>query len=219
MQLRKDERVTNRLYFSLFFSVIILCCKAQEVVPFGEPEFAEQSVIQITDSFGVMLPRENAYIKAKSSASLYLVGIGMTKARITLSGARSSVSVGKRDAIHLIIKAVDNITDPSSFINVFKFEVKSNKRQFQVSEVGTFNGSSNNSLGSINFSAKKYGESSYLISLYGLEDGEYGISIGNPNSMTEKNLYKITTFSIGERKDNAKRNKRRNQERNDLYFY
>ena len=136
MQLRKDERVTNRLYFSLFFSVIILCCKAQEVVPFGEPEFAEQSVIQITDSFGVMLPRENAYIKAKSSASLYLVGIGMTKARITLSGARSSVSVGKRDAIHLIIKAVDNITDPSSFINVFKFEVKSNKRQFQVSEVG-----------------------------------------------------------------------------------
>ena len=82
------------------------------------------------------------------------------------------------------------------FISFFKFEVKKKKRQAQIAEVGTFSGSSVNSLSNIDFYAKKYGESSYLIEIDGLQSGEYGIVLGDPNKLTEKNQFKVTTFSI-----------------------
>lgn len=74
--------------------------------------------------------------------------------------------------------------------------MKSNRRQAQISEVGTFTGSSVNSLSNIDFNAKKYGESSYLIVIDGLDSGEYGMLLGDPNKVTEKNQFKVTTFSV-----------------------
>ena len=43
---------------------------------------------------------------------------------------------------------------------------------------------------------KKYGESSYLIVLEGLKPGQYGILLGDPNSLTGKNQFKVTTFEV-----------------------
>jgi hypothetical protein len=51
-------------------------------------------------------------------------------------------------------------------------------------------------LNNIDFNAKKYGESSYLIVIDGLEAGEYGILLGDPNNVTEKSQWKVTTFAI-----------------------
>ena len=70
------------------------------------------------------LPRESGVIKTKAGASLYIVGIGKVKTRITLSGPTSSVSVPAGKDVRLIIKAANNSTDPESFINIFPFEVK-----------------------------------------------------------------------------------------------
>ena len=180
------------LFLSLF--VVAICVKAQ--VSVAEPEFAEQTLILKSDSEGILLPRESASIKTKAAASLYLTGIGKVKSRITLNGATSNVQVPNEGSARLVVRGVDNNTDPKSFISLFKFEVKGKKRQAQISEIGTFTGSSVNSLSNIDFNAKKYGEASYLILIDGLESGEYGILLGDPNKVTEKNQFKVTTFSV-----------------------
>lgn len=184
----------KKVLLFLSFCVFVICSKAQVTV--AEPDFAEQTIVLTSDSEGVLLPRESGAIKAKAAASLYLTGIGKVKSRITLDGNTSKVKVAQQNPVRFIVRGVDNLTDPKSFISFFKFEVKKKKRQAQIAEVGTFSGSSVNSLSNIDFNAKKYGKSSYLIVIDDLEPGEYGIVLGDPNKLTEKNQFKVTTFSI-----------------------
>ena len=97
----------------------------------------------------------------------------------------------------LIIKAEDNKTDPKSFIDIFKFDVYKNKeRRYQIAEAGTLSAVKSNNLSSIDYVAKKYGETSYLILLADLTPGEYGIILGDPNKENTKNNMKITTFTV-----------------------
>lgn len=53
-----------------------------------------------------------------------------------------------------------------------------------------------NNLSSVEYKAKKYGESSYYIVLEDLTAGEYGIVIGDPNHENTKNAMKVTTFTV-----------------------
>ena len=94
------------------------------------------------------------------------------------------------------MKGANNNTDPNSFINIFKFQVKGNERRYQVAEAGTFSPTEKNNLAAIEYQAKKYGESSYLLTLTNLEPGEYGIYIGDPYTENTKNNMKITTFTV-----------------------
>lgn len=174
---------------------ITMYVKAQ--VTAAEPEFLEETLLLTSDSEGVILKRESGYVKAKAGASLYLIGIGKVKSRLTIDGNKSVNEVKAKRSARLILKAKDNKTDPNSFINIFKFDIYKNKeRRYQLAEVGTLSASKSNNLASIEFKAKKYGESSYLIQLEDLEPGEYGIIIGDPNSENTKNGMKVTTFTV-----------------------
>lgn len=184
----------KKVLLMMMLVVASICVNAQ--VSVTEPEFAEQVLVLESDSEGILLPRESGAIKAKAAASLYLTGIGKVKSRITLDGNASEVKISKSNVTRFIVRGADNKTDPKSFISFFKFEVKKNKRQAQIAEVGTFSGSSVNSLSHIDYNAKKYGESSYLIVIDNLESGEYGIVLGDPNQLTGKNQFKVTTFAV-----------------------
>jgi hypothetical protein len=169
---------------------------AQEV-KVDEPEFAEETLLLVSNSEGVLLKRENGTIKTKAGASLYLTGIGKVKSRLTLSGVRSVNQAKGSSTTRLIIKAKDNNTDPNSFINVFKFEIYNNKeRRYQLAEAGTLSKTETNNLSSVDYKAKKYGESSYLIQIDDLTPGEYGIVLGDPNNQNTKNSMKVTTFTV-----------------------
>ncbi len=162
-----------------------------------EPEFSEETLLLTSDSTGVILKRENGYVKAKAGASLYLTGIGKIKSRLTIDGAKSINATKAQKTARLILKAKDNDTDPNSFINIFKFQIYNNKeRRYQLSEVGTLSAAKTTNLASVEYKAKKYGESSYLIKLEDLEPGEYGIIIGDPNNANTKNGMKVTTFTV-----------------------
>ncbi len=184
------------LALAIFVSTFVL--NAQDIlVP--EPDFNDITYLLTSNTDYIKLPRETGKIRTKAGASLYLFGVGKVKTRLTLKGKASKVSVPRAEKIRLIIKATNNDTDPSSFINIFPFDIyKNKKRRVQLSEAGTFSGSEVNSLGIVNFSAKKYGESSYLLILENLPCGEYGISIGDPDNITEKNSLKVTTFGVTE---------------------
>lgn len=161
-----------------------------------EPEFAEQILILNSDTNGELLARENGSIQTKAGASLYLTGIGKVKSRLTLKGTKSVSKTKGGKTTKLIVKAKDNATDPNSFINVFKFEIKGDERRYQLAEAGTLSKTESNNIASIDYNAKKYKESSYYIVMNDLEPGEYGIIIGDPNNANTKNGMKVTTFTV-----------------------
>ena len=187
---------------NLILTLIAFICassfaNAQEVTV-AEPEFAEETLILISNSQGDLLKRENGTVKTKAGASLYLTGIGKVKSRLTLAGAKSVNAASKGSSTtRLIIKAKDNNTDPNSFINIFKFDIyKGKERRYQLAEVGTLSKAETNNLSSVDYKAKKYGESSYLIQIENLTPGEYGIVLGDPNNQNTKNAMKVTTFTV-----------------------
>ena len=77
------KKIILLLFCAIFTNSII----AQ--VRVSEPEFAEQIALLTSDTTSVILERENGYLKTKAGASLYLVGIGKIKSRITIDGAKS----------------------------------------------------------------------------------------------------------------------------------
>lgn len=175
---------------------ISLSTNAQKVTV-AEPEFAEETLLLVSDSEGALLKRENGTVKTKAGASLYLTGIGKVKSRLTLAGAQSVNPAKGTSTTRLIVKARDNKTDPNSFINIFKFEIyKKKERRYLLAEAGTLSKSETNNLSSVDFKAKKYGESSYLIQMDDLEPGEYGIVLGDPDTQNTKNSMKIATFTV-----------------------
>lgn len=161
-----------------------------------EPEFSDQTYLLTSNTEYVKLPRETGVVKTKAGASVYLTGIGKVKTRISLPGTTSSVAAKQGGDVRLIIKAANNATDPNSFISIFKFEVKGKERRYQLAESGTLSKTEENNLSSVEYKAKKYGQSSYLLVLENLQPGEYGIVIGDPNNANTKNTMKVTTFTV-----------------------
>lgn len=187
------KKITSVL--AILLSCTISNANAQNITV-QEPEFAEETILLTSDNEGVKLNRENGTIKTKAGASLYLTGIGKVKSRITLKGNKSINKTSGSSTTRLIIKANDNKTDPNSFISIFRFEVKSSERRYQVAEAGTLSKTESNNLASIDYKAKKYGENSYYIVIESLTPGEYGIILGDPNNTNTKNGMKITTFTV-----------------------
>lgn len=185
----------KKLLIAAFAATLVSTVCAQEI-KVQEPEFAEQTLLLTSDTTGVLLNRENATVKTKAGASLYLTGIGKVKSRLTIKGVKSASKCLGASTTRLIIKAADNKTDPNSFINIFKFEKKGNERRYQLAEAGTLSKAETNNLASIEYHAKKYGECSYFIVMEGLEPGEYGIVFGDPNNENTKNGLKVTTFTV-----------------------
>ncbi|WP_297033450.1 hypothetical protein [Prevotella sp.] len=186
----------KKLLLSLIVALTSVTGMMAQSIKVPEPEFAEETLLLTSDSKGVKLSRENGTIKTKAVASLYLTGIGKVKSRLTLKGIKSTSKAVGGSTTRLIIKAADNKTDPNSFISVFKFEVKGKERRYQLAEAGTLSKTESNNLSSVEYNAKKYGESSYYIVLEDLTAGEYGIVIGDPNHENTKNGMKVTTFTV-----------------------
>lgn len=181
---------------TLFASVCFATALQAQTITAEEPEFAEETLLLTSNTKGEKLNHENDTVKSKAGASLYLTGIGKVKTRLTLQGAQSTSKVKGASTTKLIIKAVNNTTDPNSFISIFKFEVKGKERRYQLAESGTLSKTEENNLSSVEYKAKKYGKSSYLLVLEDLQPGEYGIVIGDPNNANTKNTMKVTTFTV-----------------------
>jgi hypothetical protein len=185
----------KKVFFTLMMS-LFLVMGANAQVTVAEPDFAEQVILLSSDSTGVLLERESGTVKTKAGASLYLTGIGKVKSRLTLKGVTSASTAKGSETTRLVVKARDNATDPNSFINIFKFDIYHNERRYQLAETGTLSKTETNNLSSVEYNAKKYGQSSYLLVLKNLTPGEYGIVIGDPNNVNTKNDMKVTTFTV-----------------------
>lgn len=165
----------------------VIFCNAQNAY---EPEFIGEAnllCINGNDTISKPLDKEKAKIKSKAAASLYLTGIGSIKTRLHVEGKTSTCIAEPGCEYRLIVKGENNKQDPNSFIQLVKFEVKKNERRCEIGKVNTFEGSSSGTEQLVEYEAKKYGESSYLL-FFEPVPGEYGIFMSNPESRDEKRI-------------------------------
>lgn len=178
-------------------------CAAQEVeVP--EPEFINDAVVVTHDGNVLAMPSESVTISQKEN--------GFKFKRWTLmevDGKTSALRLAKGEPIEIIINAGVNHINPMQLIRIVKFDAKKKKREHKFGEESTakaafgltVTGKSDASFSIKNevpFTAKKFGEHSYRISIPSIEHGEYGILIDGALSTGQSNLDAliVTTFGV-----------------------
>ena len=186
------------LFMALMIATTIIPANGQEInIP--EPEFADQGYIFTAYDEPQLLIRENAYVKIKRNTGVsILISPLLARARsfYRMEGKESPIHVSRINApIQLIIKCTDNNTDPAAYINILKFEIKGKRREY-LSASANITGAKAKNNAMLPFTAKKYGASSYLITITDPEPGEYAIQIGNPTATTNKNSLSFLTFGI-----------------------
>lgn len=158
-----------------------------------KPEYIGQVAIVNADSTTVLLKKETAEMKTKSSkwGMLPVPGAGVfdkSKVNLTVKGASSPTKVAK-GTVTLIVKASDNNVDPKQAFGIFQFEVKKKTRQYLMAEAGIVSGmKATTSFNTVESNVKKYGDNCYLVTIENLEPGEYGVTSGDFSS--------IATFSV-----------------------
>lgn len=160
-----------------------------------EPDFIGEVVTILPDGSASKLEKETVLVRTRANASATILGIGKAKTKIIIDTPEAAVRFNSDDDIRFIVKAVDNATDPISIINVFRFEANKKRRLAELSSVSSFGSVKANKLERLRFSAEKYGEKSYLLTLIDKPDGEFGITVSNPNNRDEKGTI-LSTFAI-----------------------
>jgi hypothetical protein len=161
-----------------------------------EPDFVGEAALLNADSTTVLLEKSAVQLKTAANAGMVLAGIGSYKTKMALKGCCSGVRA-KSGNIQVIVRAVDNNTDPLSIIQVIKFDTSKKERKAELSSVNTFGTVSKNNMKMLTFTGKKFGTSSYLLTISDVPPGEYGIIVRNPNSLDEKATI-VSCFGVDE---------------------
>lgn len=146
-----------------------------------EPEFAGV-IIHVNDSIGsgIRLEQQSSYVKAKTSGAAYVPGASIfakTKTKRYVKNCCSNILIPKNDKVNFIVKLKDNSYDPTTVIKLFKLVSDKETRSIELGSVSMAQGSKSNDINYITFNAKKYGVSSYLITIDKLDEGEYAFTL------------------------------------------
>lgn len=179
-----------------FLTFLVFSLEAVNIYGQSEPDFVGEVFLKTSEG-NTPLEKSPVQIKTKAGASVYIVGIGNVKTKMQIKGCCSNVRVQNNEPIQLIVRAVDNHTDPLSIVKVFQFEKKKKDRRAEIAGGSTFGGDSKNNLKLLVFDAKKYGESSYLLTMNIEQAGEYGVIVTNPNALDERATI-VSCFGVDE---------------------
>lgn len=153
-----------------------------------EPEFIGEVMIN-KEPFKI-LDKEYPDTQIKPSAFGH-------KTFIAVSGSQATTRIPSGNC-SLIVKCSDNASDPMTIISIYKLKSKGKKRSVAISvdnwELGALGSAKTFSDNLQKFTGKRYGQSSYEITL-NLDAGEYGIIVSNPNAVDEK-ITLISCFGV-----------------------
>lgn len=186
-------RIMKRIN-SLFLSLAVISfCVLPAMSQVSEPDFIGESFMLKADGDFVPLDKEIVDFTSGISWS----SNSFKALSIEIAGSQAQTRFSSESPLELVIRGVDNNSDPLTIITIYKLKSKMETRTVVISEdnSGTLMKSRTNSKNMIRFSGKKYGKSSYLITLTDLEVGEYGIIVSNPNNRDEKRVI-VSCFGI-----------------------
>lgn len=180
----------EKILFTLFALVLASGIAAQ--IP--EPDFIGEVLAIHSDGTAEKLEKHN--VKMRTGAGVYIAGLAVNKSKtkILVAGSQANVRFAADEPVNLIVRAVDNKTDPMSIVRVFAMKNNRKQRSAVISAVGSFNVTSND-MEYLPFTAEKYGENSYYLTFGDAPAGEYGIIVTNPNNVDEKMII-VSAFGI-----------------------
>ena len=195
----------KKILFTLFALVLASGIAAQ--IP--EPDFIGEVLAIHSDGTAEKLEKHN--VKMRTGAGVYIAGlasssaasdvykrqglaVNKSKTKILVAGSQANVRFAADEPVNLIVRAVDNKTDPMSIVRVFAMKNNRKQRSAVISAVGSFNVTSND-MEYLPFTAEKYGENSYYLTFGDAPAGEYGIIVTNPNNVDEKMII-VSAFGI-----------------------
>ena len=182
----------KKLLLGLLF-MTSLCAQAQKKVV--EPEVIGEAFIMKSDNSILPLDKQTIEFRTSAGVDVGLISVARTKKKIQVEGCCSQAVHNPEDEIQIVLRAVDNETDPMSIVNIFKFKQKRKRRTAELASYGIW-GNSTNNLERLEFKGSRYGEKSYLLTINEFErDSEYGIIVTNPNALDEKSII-VSTFAI-----------------------
>lgn len=181
----------------LWILAAILIAALPAMTQVNEPEFIGESYLLKSDRTVVQLDKEFGDFTSGVSWS----SNSWNALSLVVAGGAAKTRGNASEPLQLVVRAVDNNSDPLTIISIFKFNAKKKKRSVLISKdnSGTLLKSRTNSKDLVRFSGKKYGTSSYLITLEDLKAGEYGIVVSNPNTRDEKRVV-VSCFGVDEQK-------------------
>lgn len=151
-----------------------------------EPEFIGEAYAIATDGTPKALDKELAEFTSGISWS----SNSWNATSLQVPGGKAQTRFSRDQPLQLVVRAVDNQSDPLTVVSVYTFKSKRKSRQVVLSEnnSGNLMKSQTHTKDLVRFSGRKHGESSYLISLSDLPPGEYGIVVANPNATDSKRV-------------------------------
>ncbi len=152
-----------------------------------EPEWTGEVVVLKTDGDTIPVATEKSIpqVKTSASAGLLLVGVGNVRKKAVIKKPRAATQFLPSENLVLIVKCKDNETDPTTFIQLVKFEEKKKERRAELANVNWLGTVSEGNMEYIEFKGKKYGKSSYILT-FPVQEGEFGVHVLNPNEQDEK---------------------------------
>lgn len=169
--------------------ILITVCLQVGAQQISEPEFIGEAVIvDLKTKQFRKLPKERA---VKRNANF----MGYQTVKLTMKDEVSPLEISDKTDCAIIIKAENNSYDPMALFQVFRFEKNVNgERVCELASASTGNyyaeGTANNKK-YVDFNAKKYGETSYILS-FPISAGQYGVMTGALND----DALIIATFGV-----------------------
>ncbi|MEM0354936.1 MAG: hypothetical protein QXW79_05135 [Thermoplasmata archaeon] len=152
-----------------------------------EPEYIGNVILLKAKDEFIKLEKQKPSIKASTSASTYIVGIGKSKTESIIQGARSTSRTNTREYLSFIVKVINNGLDPAEVISIFPLEsnTKKNIRTIETASATSFGSVKSGDISYIPFKSEKYGDSSFLIIIDKvLVPGEYAIAISGIETLS-----------------------------------
>jgi len=161
---------------SSFFPTIVLLCLSsldsfsQEIKTVPTPELINQIYYYEPSSNTLKkLEKTTAEYKGKTKA----LGMGGSKVVCQIKGKTSSISFAQSDSLSFVVNLGENAADPSLWFQLYKADIKNNKREAAYVETNTL-GKTKKSESIIKYDVKKIQDKLYrFIPSQKLGKGEY----------------------------------------------
>ena len=148
----------------LFFSIAQTYCQKFKNVRIIEPDFSETAVF-VNDSIG------NGVLLEQQTATMGKVKLRSKETSLEVNYCCSIVFADTINS-QFIVRVSDNSINPYDLVSIVKMKIENTKRVWNTSKSEK-----------VEFKAKKYGTSSYLITVPRFTPGQYGICFMNSNSV------------------------------------
>ena len=179
----------KKILIAMAIMTICATAQAQSLPAIPEPEFIGEAVIvDLTTGQSRKIPKERGMIRNANF-------MGYITKKIVMKSKISPLEISDNINCAVIIKAENNLYDPISLFQLFRFEQNIDNQR--VAELGSVNSSTyyaegnSNTKKYVDFIAKKYGESSYILT-FPISAGNYGIITG---SLDEESII-VATFDV-----------------------